>query len=113
MHRSTPRPTQLPVRHRRIATGVSQWRHDFAPDLSWPRQRAGGRGPRRSPVGITATRDPRTRAEIRDAAGLEAGRVFTASFERDSPTIRYPALAPQTRTTPTQLLAFLGDYQTV
>jgi ATP-dependent DNA helicase RecQ len=65
---------------------VSQWGHDFRPDylqLAVLAERFGS-VPR---IALTATADPRTRAEIVARLNLERAAVFTASFDR--PNIRY------------------------
>jgi len=85
---------------------VSQWGHDFRPDYLQLSELA-ARFPAVPRLALTATADPRTRAEIVTRLGLEAGRVFTASFDR--PNIRY--LLRNKDDAKAQLLAFLGDYR--
>ncbi|WP_216903262.1 DNA helicase RecQ [Synechococcus sp. CCY 9618] len=81
---------------------VSQWGHDFRPEylqLAVLVERF-ATTPR---IALTATADPRTRAEIVQRLALEQAAVFTASFDR--PNIRYllrDKLEPQR-----QLLDFL------
>ncbi|MDM7952238.1 MAG: DNA helicase RecQ [Cyanobium sp. CZS 25K] len=65
---------------------VSQWGHDFRPEylqLAVLAERFGAI-PR---IALTATADPRTRAEIVTRLSLEQAVVFIASFDR--PNIRY------------------------
>jgi ATP-dependent DNA helicase RecQ len=65
---------------------VSQWGHDFRPEylqLGVLAERF-GTIPR---IALTATADPRTRAEIVARLGLEQAELFLASFDR--PNIRY------------------------
>jgi ATP-dependent DNA helicase RecQ len=85
---------------------VSQWGHDFRPEYiqlgvlaeSFPAV------PR---LALTATADPRTRAEIVERLRLEDGQVFLASFDR--PNIRYLLRAKEEPTR--QLLAFLEGHR--
>ena len=60
---------------------VSQWGHEFRPEY-----RALAMLPQRFPgvprVALTATADPRTRADILAALGMEQAEVFAASFHR-------------------------------
>ena len=60
---------------------VSQWGHEFRPEY-----RALRRLPERFAgvprVALTATADPRTRADILDALGMDHAAVFAASFHR-------------------------------
>ncbi len=60
---------------------VSQWGHEFRPEY-----RALACLPARFPgvprVALTATADPRTRADILQALGMDGARVFVASFHR-------------------------------
>ncbi len=81
---------------------VSQWGHDFRPEY-----RQLGALARRFPhvprLALTATADPRTRADIIEQLDLSAARVFIAGFDR--PNIRY-RIAPK-RNAKQQLLTFL------
>ncbi|WP_216908793.1 DNA helicase RecQ [Synechococcus sp. CCY 0621] len=81
---------------------VSQWGHDFRPEylqLAVLAERFSAI-PR---IALTATADPRTRAEIVARLGLEQAAVFLASFDR--PNIRYVL---RDKSEPRrQLLAFL------
>jgi ATP-dependent DNA helicase RecQ len=60
---------------------VSQWGHEFRPEY-----RALAMLPERFPgvprIALTATADPRTRADILSALGMTGATVFTASFHR-------------------------------
>ncbi len=85
---------------------VSQWGHDFRPEYiqlavlhqRWPDV------PR---IALTATADTLTRREIVERLGLEAARVFVASFDR--PNIRYSVVE---RDNPRrQLLDFLAAHR--
>ena len=83
---------------------VSQWGHDFRPEYIQLGVLA-ERFPQVPRLALTATADPRTRAEIIERLGLKQGRVFLASFDR--PNIRY---ALRHKEQPgRQLLAFLGE----
>ncbi|MFA7268261.1 MAG: DNA helicase RecQ [Sterolibacterium sp.] len=89
---------------------VSQWGHDFRPEyiqLSVLHQRY----PAVPRIALTATADGLTRQEIVAKLGLDAARVFVASFDR--PNIRYTIvergvgnISPRK-----QLLAFLADHR--
>jgi len=89
---------------------VSQWGHDFRPEyiqLSILHQRY----PAVPRIALTATADAITRSEIVTRLGLDAARIFVASFDR--PNIRYTIvergvgqMSPRK-----QLLAFLADYR--
>ena len=65
---------------------VSQWGHDFRPEYIQLGVLA-ERFPALPRLALTATADPRTRAEIVERLRLQAGQVFLASFDR--PNIRY------------------------
>ncbi len=83
---------------------VSQWGHEFRPDY---------RGlaclPERFPgiprIALTATADPRTRADILEALAMPRAEVFAASFHRAN---LHLAAAPKQAET-AQLLAFLAE----
>jgi len=83
---------------------VSQWGHDFRPEYLQLAVLA-SRFPNVPRIALTATADPRTRAEIVTKLGLEAGRVFVASFDR--PNIRY--LLRDKDEVRRQLLDFLAE----
>ncbi|HTR16206.1 MAG TPA: DNA helicase RecQ [Acetobacteraceae bacterium] len=81
---------------------VSAWGHEFRPeyrDLARLRQRFPG-VPR---IALTATADPRTRADILQVLDMEEAAVFTASFHRPN---LYTAIRPKVSETK-QLLDFL------
>ena len=85
---------------------VSQWGHDFRPEYI----QLGALAERFTQVprlALTATADPRTRAEIVKRLALENGQVFLASFDR--PNIRY-LLRPKEQPS-AQLLQFLGEHR--
>jgi ATP-dependent DNA helicase RecQ len=85
---------------------VSQWGHDFRPDYIQLGVLA-ERFPAVPRLALTATADPRTRAEIVERLGLQAGQVFLASFDR--PNIRYLL---RTKDQPgRQLQAFLAEHR--
>ncbi|MBL8838244.1 MAG: DNA helicase RecQ [Alphaproteobacteria bacterium] len=65
---------------------VAQWGHDFRPEYRRLAVLA-ERFPRVPRVALTATADPRTRAEILAGLRLEDARVFVSSFDR--PNIVY------------------------
>ncbi|TVS03122.1 MAG: DNA helicase RecQ [Cyanobium sp. PLM2.Bin73] len=85
---------------------VSQWGHDFRPDYIQLGVLA-ERFPAVPRLALTATADPRTRAEIIERLGLQAGEVFLASFDR--PNIRYLLRAKDQPGR--QLLAFLAEHR--
>lgn len=85
---------------------VSQWGHDFRPEYIQLGLLA-ERFPAVPRLALTATADPRTRAEIIARLRLEHGQVFLASFDR--PNIRYVLRAKQQPQQ--QLLDFLGEHQ--
>jgi ATP-dependent DNA helicase RecQ len=85
---------------------VSQWGHDFRPEyiqLGLLAERFAA-VPR---LALTATADPRTRAEIIERLRLEQGQVFLASFDR--PNIRYLLRAKEESRS--QLLQFLAEHR--
>jgi ATP-dependent DNA helicase RecQ len=89
---------------------VSQWGHDFRPEYiqlavlhqRWPDV------PR---IALTATADRLTRQEIVERLGLDAARVFVASFDR--PNIRYSVVERgEAKMSPRrQLLDFLAGHR--
>ena len=84
---------------------VSQWGHDFRPEyieLGLLAQRF----PSVPRLALTATADPRTRAEIVERLQLQSGQVFLASFDR--PNIRY--LLRSKEQPQQQVLSFLRDH---
>ena len=81
---------------------VSQWGHDFRPEYIQLGVLA-ERFPAVPRLALTATADPRTRAEILERLQLQQGQVFLASFDR--PNIRY--LLREKQEPSRQLLAFL------
>ncbi|NQV11278.1 MAG: DNA helicase RecQ [Cyanobacteria bacterium] len=85
---------------------VSQWGHDFRPEYLQLAVLA-QRFPSVPRLALTATADPRTRAEIVTRLALEQGRVFTASFDR--PNIRY--LVRSKDDAKAQLLSFLEAFR--
>ena len=85
---------------------VSQWGHDFRPEYI----QLGALAERFAAVprlALTATADPRTRAEIIERLRLQTGQVFLASFDR--PNIRY--LLRQKEEAKAQLLQFLAEHR--
>ncbi|WP_052945266.1 RecQ family ATP-dependent DNA helicase, partial [Acidisphaera rubrifaciens] len=82
---------------------VSQWGHEFRPEY---RGLAGlaERFPGVPRIALTATADPRTRADILHALAMDGAAVFAASFHRPNLHI---AAAPKVSET-AQLLAALG-----
>ncbi len=84
---------------------VSQWGHDFRPDYIQLAVLA-ERFPAVPRLALTATADPRTRAEIIERLHLESGQVFLASFDR--PNIRYLLRAKEQASR--QLLDFLAEH---
>ncbi|MBM5796811.1 MAG: DNA helicase RecQ [Cyanobacteria bacterium K_Offshore_0m_m2_072] len=85
---------------------VSQWGHDFRPEYIALGVLA-ERFPSVPRLALTATADPRTRAEIIERLRLENGPVFLASFDR--PNITYLLRAKQSPQQ--QLLDFLNEHQ--
>ncbi|MCP9928737.1 DNA helicase RecQ [Cyanobium sp. CH-040] len=85
---------------------VSQWGHDFRPEYIQLAVLA-DRFPAVPRLALTATADPRTRAEIIERLRLQQGQVFLASFDR--PNIRYLLRAKEQASR--QLLAFLADHR--
>ncbi len=83
---------------------VSQWGHDFRPEYIQLGVLA-ERFPAVPRLALTATADPRTRAEIVERLRLEQGQVFLASFDR--PNIRY--LLRHKEQPARQLLSFLEE----
>ncbi|MEX1323537.1 MAG: DNA helicase RecQ [Synechococcaceae cyanobacterium] len=85
---------------------VSQWGHDFRPEYIQLGALA-ERFPAVPRLALTATADPRTRAEIIERLRLQSGQVFLASFDR--PNIRYLL---RTKEQPgRQLLEFLAGHR--
>ncbi|MFM7676250.1 MAG: DNA helicase RecQ [Synechococcus sp.] len=85
---------------------VSQWGHDFRPEYRQLDQLA-ERFPTVPRLALTATADPRTRADIQERLRLQNGQVFLASFDR--PNIRYLVRAKEEAKT--QLLRFLEQHR--
>ena len=85
---------------------VSQWGHDFRPEYIQLGVLA-ERFPAVPRLALTATADPRTRAEISERLHLQDGQVFLASFDR--PNIRYLLRAKDQPGR--QLQAFLADHR--
>ncbi|MFO7629741.1 MAG: DNA helicase RecQ [Prochlorococcaceae cyanobacterium] len=85
---------------------VSQWGHDFRPEYIQLGLLA-EQFPAIPRLALTATADPRTRAEIVQRLRLEEGKVFLASFDR--PNIRY-LLRPKEEAK-AQLLQFLAEHR--
>ncbi|MGL6135064.1 MAG: DNA helicase RecQ, partial [Prochlorococcaceae cyanobacterium] len=85
---------------------VSQWGHDFRPEYIQLGALA-ERFPAVPRLALTATADPRTRAEIVERLRLQQGQVFLASFDR--PNIRYLLRAKEQ--SGRQLLEFLGEHR--
>ncbi len=85
---------------------VSQWGHEFRPEYrelaSIPHHFPGV--PR---IALTATADPRTRADILQVLGMADAKVFAASFHREN---LHLAAEPKVGET-TQLLAFLAAHR--
>jgi ATP-dependent DNA helicase RecQ len=85
---------------------VSQWGHDFRPEYIQLGLLA-DRFPQVPRLALTATADPRTRAEILERLRLQEGQVFLASFDR--PNIRYLLRAKDQPGR--QLQAFLAEHR--
>ena len=85
---------------------VSQWGHDFRPEYIQLGVLA-ERFPAVPRLALTATADPRTRAEIVERLRLQNGQVFLASFDR--PNIRY--LLRSKEQPGRQLQAFLAEHR--
>jgi ATP-dependent DNA helicase RecQ len=103
---SLPGPQPLALFAIDEAHCVSQWGHDFRPEYI----QLGVLAERFAAVprlALTATADPRTRAEIIERLRLQAGQVFLASFDR--PNIRY-LLRPKEEAK-AQLLQFLAEHR--
>ncbi len=81
---------------------VSQWGHEFRPEYR-ALARLGEDFPGIPRVALTATADPRTRADILASLRMDDAAVFAASFHRDN---LHLAATPKTAET-TQLLRFL------
>ena len=81
---------------------VSQWGHDFRPDYRKLRALC-DRFPGVPRLGLTATADEQTRADILDQLGIDHDRMTVAGFDR--PNIRYE-VTPRTEAK-RQLKAFL------
>ena len=85
---------------------VSQWGHDFRPEYLQLAELP-ARFPGVPRIALTATADSRSRDDIRRRLGLDAARLFLASFDR--PNIRY-AIAPKAEPK-RQLLTFLRGHR--
>lgn len=85
---------------------VSQWGHDFRPEYIQLGVLA-ERFPAVPRLALTATADPRTRAEIVERLQLQHGQVFLASFDR--PNIRY--VLRNKEQPGRQLQAFLAEHR--
>ncbi len=85
---------------------VSQWGHDFRPEYIQLGVLA-EHFPAVPRLALTATADPRTRAEIVERLRLEQGQVFLASFDR--PNIRYLLRAKEQPGR--QVQAFLAEHR--
>jgi ATP-dependent DNA helicase RecQ len=81
---------------------VSQWGHEFRPEYR-ALARLGEDFPTVPRVALTATADPRTRADILASLRMDDAAVFAASFHRDN---LHLAATPKTAET-AQLLGFL------
>ncbi|MEM8825547.1 MAG: RecQ family ATP-dependent DNA helicase, partial [Pseudomonadota bacterium] len=81
---------------------VSQWGHDFRPDYRQLRSLA-DRFPGVPRIGLTATADQITQADIAEQLGIGADKIMVAGFDR--PNIRYAVRQGDRRTE--QLLGWL------
>ena len=85
---------------------VSQWGHEFRPEYRelacLPRLFPGV--PR---IALTATADPRTRADIIQSLGMDSAEIFVASFHRPNLNIAAQAKVGETG----ELLAFLARHR--
>ena len=85
---------------------VSQWGHDFRPEYAQLAQ-LGERYPHVPRIALTATADPRTRADLIEKLGLRNAREFLGGFDR--PNLHY-RVQPGTPAR-AGLLRFLGAHR--
>ena len=85
---------------------VSAWGHEFRPEYRGLAQLA-ERFPGVPRIALTATADPRTRADILHALGMEGATVFTASFHR--PNLNVAARAKEGETA--ELMELLAGHK--